>query len=371
MTSLPILNKMFQGFLILLALLLFPAPSDGQTSAPPNQPEPLKTVFQTGHTAWTQGLRFRNDEKLFASLDESGVVKVWRTSDGRLLATWPIDLSLHPGDYIWDQFWFDDQQNLVFNNLDDGQWRTTVYDTLSGKLLVKRATPLPGRTVEDISDNGRTIAFLAETASGASPSLELRQTSDLSVIAAFNIPDAEQSSMSLSPTGKYLAASTKNPDQGSLPGKLYVWRISDQTAFGPFPINDNLLGVSDQGIAAVASEGKISFYQVKDWSLVREFEFPSLPDFASFSPTGRYFIAMSRFDLEWRVWDQESPKAVLSSETYADISSFVPDALFSPTGDYLVLKGPAQQGSGGFFFSPALGLWDLAHGTGGPITDAG
>jgi WD40 repeat protein len=364
-------RKTFPKIFFCLVLCLFPAIHSHAQDRRPVSAEPIRTVFQTGHTTWTQGIRFRNDGKLFASLDETGAIKVWRSSDGRLLSTWAVDLSLHGNNYIWDRFWFDNNQNLVFCSLNNGKLRTTTYNPFSGKLLDTSTTPLPNRDFEEMSNDGRMILLRADSPAGQPATLELRQTSDMGVIALLTIPEGNPHSVKLSPSGQYLAASTKDPDMDSKPGKIHIWRTTDQQAFGPFPINDELLGVSDQGIAVTGIEGKIVLRKIGDWSVAREFEIPTLPNFAAFSPDGRHLIVMSRYDLIWRLWNLENNDIALESESFAEISEFVPAAVFSPDNSFIALKGPGMQGSAGYLYSPALGLWKLADYKGGPITDAG
>ena len=366
-----ILRKAFTLICLYLVLCLFPAMQTLARDQSTAGGDSLKTIFQTGHTSWTQGIRFRDDGRVFASLDESGAVKVWRSSDGRILASWKMDLKLHGNNYIWDRFWFNKQGNLVFNSLKDGQWKSTVYQTFSGRLIDTRSSPLVDRVDVDVSQDGRLIVFQKDSQAAPGASLELFQTSDRRLIASFTIPRGKPYIVEVSPTGRFLAASTKNPDMDSMPGEMYIWRTSDQQAFGPFPINENLLGISDQGLAVTCVENKIILRKINDWSVAREFEIPAWPNFAAFSPDGRHLVAMSRFDLVWRLWNLEDDSKSLTSESFSEQADFVPDAVFSPDNSYIVLKGPASQGSGGFLYSPALGLWKLADYKGGPITDAG
>jgi len=147
---------------ILFGLLLYilAVPCGRLDAAAPGTP--VRTVVQAGHNIDVVSVAFARDEKIFASVDSFGRIRVWQLPQGRLLNSWKTNPGKGTdGLEASTVIAFDDEGRLVAiaRNI------LTRWDPETGKQAEKTQLPFDGDAEFRLSSSGTVLAAWDSTMS--------------------------------------------------------------------------------------------------------------------------------------------------------------------------------------------------------------
>ncbi len=343
---------------------------------------PVRTVVQTGHNIDVVSVAFARDEKIFASVDGFGRIRVWQLPQGRLLNSWKTNPGKGTdGLEATTTIAFDNEGRLVTiaRNI------LTRWDPETGKQVQKTELPFDGDAEVRISSSG---AVLAAWDSAVSPGNDPVKVGiglwDVRKgIATGFLTCAGAGDVLLSPSGGVIACFHRSSKAYSLElfstGKGSLIRSQPFDAGGKGSSGWNALALSSDGSLIVLRQdgtgGKpagtsLEVRRTTDMALVTTVPVTraGLPCF--FSENGKYFVYLDRSA------DRRTEKITVLGTgdwkvAYEGRSGRGTSLAISPASRYIAEGAGGMMGSGAYYLTYLITLHDLDRRTGRAIYEEG
>ncbi|HBL24819.1 MAG TPA: hypothetical protein DDZ40_11995, partial [Deltaproteobacteria bacterium] len=343
---------------------------------------PVRTVVQTGHNIDVVSVAFARDEKIFASVDSFGRIRVWQLPQGRLLNSWKTN----PGKGTDG---LEATTTIAFDN--DGRLVTiarnilTRWDPETGKQVQKTELPFDGDAELKLSSNGAVLAAWDSTMSPGNDPVKVRigLWDVRKGIATGLLTCSEAGDVLLSPSGGVIACFHRSSNAYSLElystGKGSLVRSQPFDAGGKGSSGWNALALSSDGSLIVLRQDgtggrpagtPLEVRRTSDMSLVTTVPVTraDLPCF--FSEDGKYFIYLDRSA------DRRTEKITVLGTgdwrvVYEGRSGTGTSLAISPASRYIAEGAGGMMGSGAYYLTYLITLHDLDRRSGRAIYEEG
>ncbi len=365
---------------ILFGLLLYilAVPCGRLDAAAPGTP--VRTVVQAGHNIDVVSVAFARDEKIFASVDSFGRIRVWQLPQGRLLNSWKTNPGKGTdGLEASTVIAFDDEGRLVAiaRNI------LTRWDPETGKQAEKTQLPFDGDAEFRLSSSGTVLAAWDSTMSPGNDPVKVSIWDVRKGIATGFITCARAGDVLLSPSGGVIACFHRSSKAYSLElyntGKGSLVRSRPFDAGGKGASGWNALALSGDGSLIVLRQdgtgGKpagtsLEVRHTSDMSLVTTLPVTrtGLPCF--FSEDGKYFVYLDRSA------DRRTEKITVLGTgdwrvVYEGKSGTGTSLAISPASRYIAEGAGGMMGSGAYYLTYLITLHDLDTRSGRAIYEEG
>jgi WD40 repeat protein len=296
----------------------------------------LDPKHRVGHRGQIWATTYSKDGKMVASGDntanKSSGLKLWQASDGKLIRIFKSGtvshLSFSPDGRMLVSCW-------------TGSEDVKVFDTHSGKLILKLPNHKDGATGCEFSSDGRYLLTAAEDAD-----TRLWDVATGKCIQTYS--DTVRPREGLSFSGAYTIAISRNDSMimGTHAGSIDIWdtrsgllirKLTDSVngRSSMFEVRKILSSNDSKTIFTISLDLKGIWFRVWEAAsgkLVRKFEMSGFDGGADLSPDNRY-IATGCGDGLIRIWDLSTGKEVYKFSEYCDRSWGVS---WSPDGKYIL-----------------------------------
>lgn len=289
-----------------------------------------------GHDGRVVDISFNSDGSTLASVDETGLIRLWSAAEGRLLRVFEEQAGAN--EILGLAFLSSNEDHIVC--IDENASLTTwsfalgqlvEYSMGGAGLIQKVAFSLDGSCFVCVEVNSSLV--------------QLRQTVDGKFLRKFEIPKMPVRMLRLSPDGSYLVCVSKNLDVRLWSARTgHDYRIPQVLAKGVY---DAAFSPDGKLLALACADGAIMIWNLLEQSFLR---LPKAHKRAInglfFSRDGACMVSLATAEQKLRIW-RVSEKGIVSSGKVIHASAR--DVILGPTGDSLVcvtLNGAVQ-------------LWDI------------
>lgn len=343
---------------------------------------PVRTVVQTGHNIDVVSVAFARDEKIFASVDSFGRIRVWQLPQGRLLNSWKTNPGRGTdGLEAATALAFDNEGRLIAiaRNI------LTRWDPETGRQVEKTELPFGGDADLRISSSGTVLAAWDSTMSPGNDPAKVRiglwDVRKGSATGFLTCPGAGD--VLLSPSGDVIACFHRSSKTYSLElystGKGSLVRSQPFDASGKGSSGWSALALSSDGSLIVLRQestgGKpagtsLEVRRTSDMSLVTTVPVIRTHSPCLFSEDGKYFLYFDRSS------DRQTDKITVLDTgdwrvVYEGRSGTGTSLAVSPSSRYIAEGAGGMMGSGAYYLTYLVTLHDLDRKSGRAIYGEG